>query len=199
MDEHNYARPELDSLGIKRVHKGGYRGIAFELVQWRSQLTPKDPAWDDGHWKSNYYIRIGEGQVPAEYLGDIFCHETHTFNGRVTCYRHPLLLGQLLAWHGGMTYYTIHGGYDGFPRVAKAGCDYEHFFDQGNNYSMNNLLHDACETIDELWQAAPWLLVWCQGCGCYESPAAEWNGSNPYYCTKCRLKRFERAVTKGEQ
>jgi hypothetical protein len=182
-------KPTIKDLGFKLCRKGIYRGISFELVQWKDSER-------DEEFHSNYYIYINEKQVPREHFAKIISHEVYIFNAKVHGYRGTEFL-MSLSWHGDMTFYDLLGGKDGISCVVKAGCDYSHLADmeRGFDYKMEDLLEDVCNTIDDLGEKAPWLKIWCRGCGALEAPFIDWNGLEVFYCEKCK----EKNKTLGEE
>lgn len=52
-------------------------------------------------------------------------------------------------WNGGVTYYRKHGELAGF-RCVEYGCDYQHSWDEGREYTVTSVLLDAVCTINHL-------------------------------------------------
>lgn len=54
-----------------------------------------------------------------------------------------------LDWHGGVTFYQKLGTEPGF-RGVEFGCDYNHYWDQGRDYSLEQVYSEALATLDQI-------------------------------------------------
>ncbi len=72
-----------------------------------------------------------------------------------------------LHWHCGITFYDKLGGLDGNPKIIKAGCDFQHYYDDGMQYSLGDIERECYKTIGSLHEAVPDLLVCCSYNGKY--------------------------------
>lgn len=61
-------------------------------------------------------------------------------------------------WHGGVTWYSKEAGFDGEVRVVKIGCDFGHYWDEGQNYTSEMVEDEAKNTIDKLREMYPFRL-----------------------------------------
>ncbi len=165
------------SLRHKDIWTGQHRGICFEIARWELDApSPPTSVYLDSLnrviW--NYYLILPLAMVPAEHQ--------HLFNlpGKPSPYSRyridydymssGVLCG--LPWHGGITYYEKDGGNGGAPIYIKAGCDYNHSWDQGREYDVDRvLLGDVIPTIDALHEAAPYLLRRCSWDGRWVKPS----------------------------
>lgn len=76
-----------------------------------------------------------------------------------------------LEWHCGITFYDLVQQMPGH-RVLKAGCDYQHYWDEGHRYDENICIMEAKATIDSLWRRHPDLLVRDTFTGAWVSPSS---------------------------
>ena len=146
----------VTELRHKDLWIGTYRGVLYEIVRW-SWDTPL--ARDTGHDENwNYYLYLRQGwfsqadwaQLWLPGISDWYkdCPPRVSYG-----YNDSPLDG--LAWHCGITYYHKAAGWDWAEQVLKVGCDYLHYWDEGNVYNEIMLRCDAQETIDNLWQRFP--------------------------------------------
>jgi len=77
-----------------------------------------------------------------------------------------------LDWHGGITFYDLVCAVPGH-RVLKAGCDYQHLWDEGQRYDEASVIFEVKRTIDSLWERWPNILVRDQQTGEWTAQAAE--------------------------
>lgn len=158
---------------------GTYRGINYlvraslrKAYSFESYSEPDRLAWC-------HYIYVNELGVPAEWVERLFLPakmerftpsspERETFD-----YMDSALAG--LEWHGGITFYELVSTTPG-QRVLKAGCDYQHSWDEGIEYDADGVIREAKATIDSLWQMVPGLLVWSNIDGSWNPPAASGEG-----------------------
>ncbi len=59
-----------------------------------------------------------------------------------------------LDWHSGMTFYEVSHVAGPF-RTIKAGCDYDHYWDEGRDYCAEGVMADAKRCVDSLWTSFP--------------------------------------------
>jgi ribosomal protein L37AE/L43A len=165
------------------VWHGSYRGISFKIAQWHfdSQLQYFESNW-------NYYIILNKKQIPKDKLSEFFLpFEMTTLFGSKKEYKNYRYMEKgvfaQLNWHGGVTYYRSE------DETVKAGCDYQHAFDSGQVYTVEELEADAKATIADLLQRAPYLKIFCQGCGDYllEQEMIK-RAEEIWYCEKCNIK-----------
>lgn len=181
----------------KDVWNGTYRGIAYEVCRWRHEtgkslasVGPIHLTLTKDNW--NYYLHINMKQVPEEYLARFDAKvvtEGDWAKKHLHYDEHSTVLADL-EWHCGITFYekTIHP--DGHTMIIKAGCDYAHLYDEGVVFDIDSVERDAKATIDDLWDKAPYLLVWCQQDGCMASPNdGEVNEHGSFVCNGCLKKK----------
>jgi hypothetical protein len=147
-------------MTIHRSHDASdrYRGIAF-LVR-----STEIPAFSDRPAKVVWchYVFLHERQVPDATIRDsIFLTPKLE---RITAespervhyeyYKSPIAD---LEWHGGITFYDMVCAVPGH-RVLKAGCDYQHYWDEERWYDEAGVIAEAKATIDSMYDRWSWLV-----------------------------------------
>lgn len=130
-------------------YKGTHKGVSFEIVRW--ELERGDfPAMNEGRGCWNYYVFVAEWKT--ENFESLWLHSTiKEFSPGGTkwedfdYYASPLSVG---SWHGGITFWE-QGGLPG-QRYIKIGCDFNHYWDMEREYSLENVLVECLETIEEI-------------------------------------------------
>ncbi len=169
------------NLKHKDVWNGKYRGIAYEVVRWSFE-NPIECLTKE-NW--NYYLYLHTSQIPKKHLlrFDMPVSNSKYLKGRLHYEYNDGVLSDL-NWQGGITFYekTIHP--KGHTLIIQAGCDYQHSWNQGHTYDIESIAIDARATIDDLWEKAPYLKIWCYNCGKFFAPKKE-----QFLCNKCLSKR----------
>lgn len=129
---------ELDSPPaekICRVWTGVHNGVRFEINNY---------AYEDGKpldkWTHYLWIRLDE-QLSKEVADSLWLKprpERMRPNGKVWVtydyYDSPI---RKIVFHGGCTWYSKESTEDDPLRVIKVGCDYQHIWDEGKNYTLD--------------------------------------------------------------
>lgn len=85
-----------------------------------------------------------------------------------------------LDWHGSITYYKKES-MDGSPRMITLGCDYNHIWDEGQHYTVNEIFSDVKATVDKLYELVPNLKVKCSwNGGLYHSKDGVFRNIHPW-------------------
>ncbi len=161
----------------KELWTGRYRGVSFEIAKW--------PAHDGPVW--NYYLLVNSKQVPDKHMPEFSLplSDRNQYGRRNYPYMSQGIFRQL-HWHGGITYYSVKTYDEQEATIIKVGCDYHHAWDEGQQYNIDYVKQDALRTIDELWDAAPYLMVWCVQKGCYANPEdGQFDSSGYFKCNAC--------------
>ena len=153
---------ETTVLRHKDVWSGVYRHVSFEIVR-RSAYDGKD-IW-------NYYLILPEEQIPEALRENA---ET--------------LLSQL-EWHGGMTYYVHYPQLPCQPPHIKAGCDYNHSWDEDMTFNLECLHYDVRHCIDSLHAEMP-IRCRCKATGLWFDTAAEAGESERQYFEALKKKGY---------
>lgn len=138
-------------------------GIGFEINKWRTEKNSFEDEKDN--WV--YYIFLHISRIPEAYNPESFW-----LKGKKTSignhisydyYSHPILSN--IHFHGGITWYSKEHGFDGAEKIIKVGCDYQHYWDEGQVYELRHVLADVARTIEEFRAAVPDYKYWCGGNG----------------------------------
>ena len=117
-------------------HTGVYRGIPFEI---------REPF---KHYAWVYYVHISIDRIEDKKLAEsLWFDPTKTEFG--TFYIMPNGVIDEIDFHGGCTYYGKQYGRQG-ERIVRLGCDYNHYWDSENEYSVDWLKNDIRNTIDSI-------------------------------------------------
>lgn len=150
---------------------GSYRGITFEILRWHSLNKDGTPSESEHYlgrtWMWNSYIFIPREQIPERLHAEFDrVPDPSIFPSGWRHYEAPVVISDL-EWHGGLTFFDKLGGADGMPAIFKAGCDYQHYWDEGHSYDWDQVAWDIRATIDSLWEAITDLGLRCQYTGKY--------------------------------
>lgn len=138
-------------LQSKKVWLGIYRGVRFEINNFRFGPTDTEDRW-------THYIAIWLEQLPEE-LQPKFWLDARVFSiaeghrEHITHDTHNSIISSL-EFHGGCTFYDKIAGLEGGPKAVKIGCDYQHYWDVGKQYDVNFVYSEVKETIDSLYKLA---------------------------------------------
>lgn len=136
---------EIMNLNESKAWNGDFRGVSFEIVNWR-----------DTWW--NYYLILSMQQLPDEsYWLDAPSH-IHD-NGREYFSTRDVPILESVDNHCGWTYYARQdiNNY----RTIKIGCDYQHLYDENRTYQVSDILRDVKRSINSLWELVPDMKVHC--------------------------------------
>ena len=136
----------LPKLRDHKVYFGTYRDVTFKIVTSKSVVPRYNDSWC-------YYIFIRENKCTnfesiwlpekvTQYIENGPKHITYDY------YSEPL---GSIKMHGGITYYDKHG-YTPGHRCVEIGCDYQHYWDEGKVYVIEDIVQNAMETIDYLYE-----------------------------------------------
>lgn len=134
------------------VWKGEYRGVRFEIKHWGfGDKESKKMTW-------NYYLFVDERQFPTKYRDDYVLPPEKDDRGRLN-YDYMSCGWNEISTHCGWTYYKIHEGYIGTPRLIEIGCDYGHYWDEGQTYNELGILLEVQTSIDDLHREVKGFLI----------------------------------------
>jgi uncharacterized membrane protein (UPF0127 family) len=145
---------ELDK---RTTWNGTYKGVKFEIVQWRI-------GWC-------YYLIIPVDQLP-EAIKPIFNLRLKTtkLGGSKPMsffdYSDVRIVADL-DWHGGITYYEKLRSDNGKVFGYKLGCDYSHYWDMNNTYTVDSVYIDVKKSIETLYRLVPDIKLRCAYNGKY--------------------------------
>lgn len=131
----------MSSLRECTVWRGEYKGVPFEINR-----RPKYK--EEGHdWTFYvYFIERKCADFASIWLPDRIMQFSSESRGWVT---HDYMDGPIASveWHCGITFYEKHGHTEGH-RAVKAGCDYQHHWDEGRSYDLKYVEREVHEAID---------------------------------------------------
>ena len=133
-------------MKYKEVWFDEYRGINFEVNKFEgSKALNHAQSW-------TFYLHIAVEQFPEEVRTKLMPYVYFTaFGTRIEVPRdNPL---ENLEWHGGMTWISVES--EKVFTSLKAGCDYQHLWDEGQYYSSEEVILDAKKCIDSLYAMFP--------------------------------------------
>jgi len=159
----------MDNRREMRVWSGEYRGVPYEINKFN--ISSFGDAW-------TFYLFLREKQFP-DIFESIWIDDYKSGIGKYYFYHHNDTLIGNLDWHGGCTYYRKVSGFDHEQRVIKVGCDYQHYFDEGQHYNIEIIEMDVVSCINSLYDVAK-VLQWCAYCGDFVEHVSERR-----YCDKC--------------
>lgn len=148
---------ETPKMEYRETWTGKHLGIPFEVQKYTPTYSDH-PIW-------TFYVFIRVEMIPAEHRAKFFVEKDMEKPHYARYDWSKTVLTNLDKWHSGMTFYSIEG--DG--ECVKAGCDYNHYWDEGHwfSYTEKTVEFDARALIDELRREHPYLLVRCNYNGNY--------------------------------
>lgn len=160
-------------LDKREIYRGTYKGVNFEICSYVSPAIP-DIGVDE---KVNYtfYLIIQLGRIPQESNPDSYwltprrVELTKGSGSFMLIYNeYDSRLGSL-DWHGGITWYSKESTEDNTPeeRVIKAGCDYQHYADEGRTYNLDWIVSDVKQCIESFREQVPGYKYHCSTVGGY--------------------------------
>lgn len=125
------------SFSTVKVTRGSYRNIGFEINH------------PHGIYKFTYYIYLPIDRLKDRELAERLWIKAETGCGIKYCnYLHNEFLINL-SFHCRITFYRkIYADDD--TRIIKIGCDYNHYRDEEQEYTLEDILSDVRVTIEDL-------------------------------------------------
>jgi hypothetical protein len=127
---------------------GVYRGIRYEINRFAGfQHNSQKFSW-------THYILLTLDQVSEEHREKFWLTPEYSkaWEGgieRLSYSYYDSIIAQV-EFHGGCTWYSKESGPDEKTRVVKFGCDYQHLWDEGQDYSLSYVVAEAKKSIDSL-------------------------------------------------
>ena len=175
----------MDKLDETITYRGEYRHIKYSITKFENIM--KRHASVLGARESDFswchYIHINlDKQIKDKTIADKFWLSSIYDDKNRCSYRYYDSIINEIDFHGGCTWYSKESSVDEKDRVVKIGCDYQHSWDTGENYSLDYVAEQARISIDSFLKITP-VLVWCSGCGAYYEDVTK-NG-----CGKCQYSK----------
>lgn len=112
--------------------RGSYKGIYYKITDWKTDYNP------NGYWC--YYVYFSPSD-PIRIFNKLWKNSRANY-GMYNC---PII--ENLKWHCGCTY--LERAVSNGNKYIKAGCDYQHYWDEGIEYCVESIQSDAIATIDD--------------------------------------------------
>lgn len=122
---------------------GSYRGFDYEVQNFGFAEGEMDK------WCGYVYFKRDNTQ-PAEYEALINMPINMPVGKYCLDYSSTWL--SQLEWHYGITYCSIERTHKQEPYAVKAGCDYQHYWDEGYEYNELDVERDLHRTIDSYYE-----------------------------------------------
>ena len=130
---------------------GQYLGVRYEINNFK---RPNIEGGESDRW--TYYLFINLSKIPKENkIKSLWLRGEKTEYNRINYryYNHKLI--DMLDFHGGCTWYSKQYGFDGHDKIIKIGCDYQHLWDEGIPYFIEEVNRDAKSSIDRFIELIP--------------------------------------------
>jgi len=143
---------------------GVHKGLQYEIKHF--------PTYE-GRTGWTYYVYIDLEQVSDEFHKDLWLEPMlHRYLKGGTPhinYDYNKSRCSDIDWHGGITWYSKESGleHDEQRKRVKFGCDFQHSFDEGIDYSIYCVKGECLETIDQLVNMFGEVKYYTQGDGKY--------------------------------
>jgi len=132
------------------VWQSAYRGFGFKICRWRMGAADTfENCW-------SYYVYIPIDNLPESLKAGAWIDEREMSRIGDNCpvrgwydYNNSWVASDV-EWHGGVTYYEklMVNGEPGTGRIAEFGCDFQHAFDRGREYTKELIVNEAEGTIN---------------------------------------------------
>lgn len=135
----------MSTLRQCTVYRGTHKGVPFEI----NSRKPYDAEKRSLDW--TFYVIFCESQC-ADFASIWLPEVIHKMATRD--YVSNDYMGSRLAnveWHCDITFYEKVGHAEGH-RAVKAGCDYQHYWDEGHFYDLADLERDAHRAIESAFE-----------------------------------------------
>lgn len=152
-----------------------YRGIHWTIKNWayeseKDQLT-----------KWNYYINLFINRFEDKTLGKKFWPKDKKYDWGVVADYYSVPIIDSCAFHGGVTAFTKYINKGPHGNRVEIGCDYQHLWDEGREYNVEELLYDVKRTIDAFHSNVKYL-IWSQRDGnLYREDQGTYNDGGMFY------------------
>jgi len=125
------------------VHSFAYRGICVEI---------KEPVEKTEYSHFTYYLYLCLNKFADQKLANSLWLRAKQIRPSQPTKFYSYERRKLLAsidFHGGITYYSKHYNLSD-EKIIQIGCDYGHYWDMGNYYTLNGVIADAKRSVDSL-------------------------------------------------
>lgn len=135
----------MNISNIFTTYEGIYKSVGFQIRFFEGDSDSDSLL--SGHWV--YYIFICLENLPNRVNPETFWLPNDY------CYYEHEILNEIY-FYGGITYYHKACGFeDGQKKIIKVGCDFNHSFDLGVCYTLEDIQVHVKKTIDSLYKVIP--------------------------------------------
>ena len=125
----------------KNVWSKCIAGFPIEVQNWKTATTENEPAKDN--W--TYYVYLSPSNVSYDAWQELLAIPKGKYSIE---YSDSWLAA--IEWHCGITYASFEYGPTGDVTAVKAGCDYQHYWDEGHEYTLEDIERDASRTLTSI-------------------------------------------------
>jgi hypothetical protein len=135
----------------REIFRQTHKGISIEV----SKHFGKDYSTDKEKDVWCFYLLLAAEQFPKEFHDDLY--QPFNFSDYGTPMQPYAECLKDLDWHSGMTYYERTSPSD-FPfKTFKAGCDFNHLWDEHEYFDAESVMNEAKRCVDSLFLKFPTL------------------------------------------
>lgn len=144
---------EDEKLRKKTVWGFTYRDISIEINNFTIEGLPKHDIPERICW--TYYLYVPLSMLPDKLKEKSWLEPEYSELAGIERGHMPYMEAWFadLDWHCEITYYQqsiVNGMRGRDSRVIEIGCDYQHLWDEDHIYRVEDLVHDAKQTVDSL-------------------------------------------------
>ena len=133
---------DLKFSDYKELWNGKFKNISFEIIRWQN--------YKKSLFRWNFYLYLNIDKIPKGFEPESFWLEDDNAH-----YDHEILSN--IDFHGGITFYSKEqiSYYNEKVKIVKVGCDYQHLYDDGRDYSLEDIKNDVKRAIDSFIEMIP--------------------------------------------
>jgi hypothetical protein len=130
---------------------GQHLGVRYEINNFKRQNLD---GGESDYW--TYYLFINLSKIPKENkIKSLWLRGEKTEYNRINYKYYKHFIINNIDFHGGCTWYSKEYGFDGHDKIIKIGCDYQHSWDEGISYFIEEVSRDAKNSIDKFINFIP--------------------------------------------
>jgi hypothetical protein len=138
---------ESKDLRHKNTWSATYKKIPFEIQNYKTKGMAEYHIKEKDNW--NYYVYFRKFDMPIELFNLLTAGIKEGKYSSCNYYDSPVAN---LDWHGGITFGQLTRDENSELICLKAGCDYQHYWDEDFDYCLDYVLGDALKTIDGFFE-----------------------------------------------
>jgi len=121
---------------------GHYRDVRFEIHRWADKIS--EMFGREVNW--TFYVLVRDNMFTHEVWEKVKPTKKKVDFGRGWIWDYDENPLALLPFHGGCTYFEKVSD----AEIYKIGCDYQHYYDEGHDYQLEDIVADVKKVIDTL-------------------------------------------------